>query len=183
MLQEVRGKHEAAVSTAEQRKQQALSAHRELHRLQEDVRVREEQRLRDQIVAERHAHEQAQLRAQADHEHLALAGEASELRRLQVQLAKIEAEHTREQHYGQGAASRGGQPAGPRVGRRLAGARSAVAAPAADESEPEDAVAAEEVARLQGMCDDFVRSGMYAQGDRVLLLLQQRIGELTGQPA
>lgn len=170
MLQELRGKHDAAVSAAEQRKQQALSAHRELHRVHEGARAREEQRLREQIVAERHAHEQLQLRAQADHEHLALVAEATELRRLQLQLQQIEAEHL----GGGGTRSRekaGCRPAG--VSLERAGAA---------EDGKEDPVCSE-VARLQGMCDDFVRSGMYAQGDRVLLLLQQRIGQLTGQPA
>lgn len=172
MLQELRGKHDAAVSAAEQRKQQALSAHRELHRVHEGARAREEQRLREQIVAERHAHEQLQLRAQADHEHLALAAEATELRRLQLQLQQIEAEHS----------GGGGTRPREKAGCRPAGVSLERAGAAEAEDGKEDPVGSE-VARLQGMCDDFVRSGMYAQGDRVLLLLQQRIGQLTGQPA
>ena len=205
MLRELRDKHEAALSAAEQRKQQALTAHRELHRLQEEVRIKEEQRLREQLASERHAHEQMQLRAQADFEQQALAAEASELHHLKLQLAQLEAAQPRDgpthsrlaqgavSHAGAGALQRGG------YGSKSCGTVNTNAASCTGDSRvgevrgrserdvessspsaaTEQNPARAEVERLQSMCDDFVRSGMYSQGDRVLLLLQQRIGELT----
>jgi len=188
LLHELRATYAAAVASAEQRKQQALSAHRELQRLQAEVQAREEARLREALLVERHAHEQMTLHAQADHEAAALASEASELQRLKIQLAQLEA-HAQPSRGGApvGAAPLRTQPPtrvpygapGRGVGALFSCAAVAPAEAAAEAADPTEA----EVARLQGMCDDFVRSGMYSQGDRVLLLLRERIGQLTGRDA
>ena len=46
---------------------------------------------------------------------------------------------------------------------------------------PAGSEAEHEVARLRAMCSDFMRSGMYAPNDRVVLLLEEKIAQL--QPA
>jgi hypothetical protein len=41
-------------------------------------------------------------------------------------------------------------------------------------------VGSSEVSRLQRMRDEFVRSGTYVEGDRVLVLLSEKIAQLSG---
>ena len=45
-----------------------------------------------------------------------------------------------------------------------------------------DSEAEHEVARLRAMCSDFMRSGMYAPNDRVVLLLEEKIRQLQPTP-
>ena len=166
-LQHERGE---AASHAEQRKQQALQAHRELHALRAATTAAQERRLHDELAEERNRNAQLQLRREAEGAHAALQSEAAELRQLRAQLQRLEVAPPSPHSPPPQPAPPPPQPtpppprlqASPQVAAAAAGVTSAV----------------DQITRLQAMHDDFVTSGLYGPTDRVVVLLQQRIAAL-----
>ena len=183
-----------ASAAAEERKQQALAAHRELQRLRSAAAAEEQTRLREQLRDEQQAHAQLQLRREAESTQAALHAEAAELGQLKQRLAGLEEQHLKQQanplqlpqppphmphmavHRAALGAAADAVHAPPRArGLPPPGAEGgAGGAPAGGD-------AAQEVARLRALCSDFLQSGVYSAHDRVVLLLQEKIAQL--QPA
>ena len=167
-LQHERGE---AAAHAEQRKQQALQAHRELQALRADVTAAQERRLQDELAEERNRNAQLQLRREAEGAHAALQSEAAELRQLRAQLQRLEAAPP--------------SPHSPPPQPEATPPRPTPPPAALPQPQPQVAAAAagvtsavDQIARLQAMHDDFISSGLYGANDRVVVLLQQRIAAL-----
>ena len=168
-----------AAASAEQRKQQALCAHRELQRLRAATAGEGEARLREQLEQQRQANAQLELRREAEGARAALRAEAGELQQLKWELESYEEQQQQARRQQQQqppspppSASLAFSEASHRRSQRAAAASVMEALPSAG-SEAEH-----EVARLRAMCSDFMRSGMYAPTDRVVLLLEEKIKQL-----
>ena len=173
-----------AAASAEQRKQQALCAHRELQRLRAATAGEGEARLREQLEQQRQANAQLELRREAESTRAALRAEAGELQQLKWELESYE-ERQQEARRRQQAQQPPPSPPSPPPPFTEAGHRRSQRAAAASVREvlpPAGSEAEQEVARLRAMCSDFMRSGMYAPNDRVVLLLEEKIKQLQPVP-